>query len=164
MGDYTYPAHAPVMGMTAFTMNCELPPDEVQPDKMTVPVVSILEGIRLKVPPSCEVLYAQGCELGSDSTEGFAEAIGAAESAEAVVIVVGGKSGLTTECTCGEMRDRTTLGLPQVQQQLIHAVCETGKPVILIIIDGRPVSLDWIAEKIPAIIEAWLPVRREATP
>ncbi len=55
------------------------------------------------------------------------------------------------------MRDRTTLGLPEVQQQLIRAVCDTGKPVILVIIDGRPVAFDWIAEKVPAIVEAWLP-------
>ena len=79
------------------------------------------------------------------------------ESADAVVMVMGGKSGLTPECTCGEMRDRTNLGLPQVQQQLIRAVCEAGKPVVLVIVDGRPVALDWIAEKVPAIIEAWLP-------
>ncbi|MHB8085487.1 MAG: glycoside hydrolase family 3 N-terminal domain-containing protein [Dehalococcoidia bacterium] len=157
LGDYTYPAHTQVMGMTAFTMNCELPPDEVKPDTMTVPVVSILEGIRSKVAPSCEVIYARGCELGSDSNEGFAQAVEAAKSAEAVVMVVGGKSGLTPECTCGEMRDRTNLDLPIVQQQLIRAVYETGKQIIFIIIDGRPVALDWIAEKIPAIIEAWLP-------
>jgi beta-glucosidase len=157
LGDYTYPAHVQVMGMTAFTMNCELPPEELQLDKMTVPVISILEGIQSKVPQSCEVIYARGCELGSDSTQGFDEAVGAAGSAEAIVMVVGGKSGLTPECTCGEMRDRTTLGLPQVQQQLIHAVYDAGKPIILIVIDGRPVALDWIAEKIPAIIEAWLP-------
>ncbi|MGD0355142.1 MAG: glycoside hydrolase family 3 N-terminal domain-containing protein [Dehalococcoidia bacterium] len=157
LGDYTYPAHAQVMGMTAFSINCEMPPEEVQPDKMTVPVVSVLEGIKKKVSPSCDVIYARGCELGSDSTEGFARAVEAAGSAEAVVMVMGGKSGLTPECTCGEMRDRTTLGLPEVQQQLIRAVCDTGKPVILVIIDGRPVAFDWIAEKVPAIVEAWLP-------
>ena len=124
---------------------------------MTVPVVSILEGIRKKIPSSCGVTYASGCEFGNDSTEGFARAVEAARSADAVVMVMGGKSGLTPECTCGEMRDRTTLELPRVQQDLIRAVLGAGKPVILVIIDGRPVAFDWIAEKAPAIIEAWLP-------
>jgi beta-glucosidase len=157
LGDYTYPAHVQVMGMTAFTLECTLPPDELQPDTMTVPVVSILEGIQKKLASSCEVIYARGCVLGNDSTEGFAQAVDAARSADAVVMVVGGKSGLTPECTCGEMRDRATLGLPQVQQDLVRTVCEVGKPVVLVIVDGRPVAFDWIAEKVPAIIEAWLP-------
>ena len=157
LGDYTYPAHIQVMGMTAFTLECTLPPDELKPDTMTVPVISILEGIQKKLASSCEVIYARGCTFGNDSTEGFDQAVYAARSADAVVMVVGGKSGLTPECTCGEMRDRTTLGLPEVQQQLIRAVCDTGKPVILVIIDGRPLAFDWIAEKVPAIVEAWLP-------
>ncbi len=157
LGDYTYPAHVQVMGLTAFSLECALPPDELKPDTMTVPIVSILEGIRKKIPSSCEVTYAGGCEFGNDSTEGFARAVEAARSADAVVMVMGGKSGLTPECTCGEMRDRTTLELPQVQQDLIRAVLGVGKPVILVIIDGRPVAFDWIAEKAPAIIEAWLP-------
>ncbi len=157
LGDYTYPAHVQVMGMTAFTLECTLPPDELKPDKMTVPVVSILEGIRKKLPSLCEVTYASGCEFENDSTEGFARAVEAARSADAVVMVMGGKSGLTPECTCGEMRDRATLGLPQVQQNLVRAVLEAGKPVALVIVDGRPVAFDWMAEEVPAIIEAWLP-------
>ncbi len=89
MGDYTYPAHVQVMGMTAFTLECTLPPDELKPDTMTVPVVSILEGIRKKLASSCEVTYARGCEFGNDSREGFAQAVEAAGSAEAVVMVWG---------------------------------------------------------------------------
>jgi beta-glucosidase len=157
LGDYTYPAHIQVMGMTAFTLECKLPPDELKPDTMTVPVVGVLEGIQKKLASSCEVIYAQGCAFGNDSTEGFAEAVDAARSADVVVMVMGGKSGLTPECTCGEMRDRTTLGLPKVQQDLVRAICEVGKPVVLVVVDGRPLAFGWMVEKVPAIIEAWLP-------
>jgi beta-glucosidase len=72
-------------------------------------------------------------------------------------MVVGGKSGLTVENTCGEMRDSAELKLPGVQEDLIKTVHETRKPIVLVICDGRPLALGWIAKEIPAILEAWLP-------
>ncbi len=157
LGDYTYPAQAQLMGMTAYSLECQLPHEEVQADRMTVPVVSIFDGIRKKASGKCKVRYAAGCDITGDSREGFEQAVRAARSVDAVIMVMGGKSGQTPECTCGEMRDRTTLTLPGVQEALLKEVYEAGKPVVLVIIDGRPLSLGWIAEKIPAIIEAWLP-------
>ncbi|MCX6004658.1 MAG: glycoside hydrolase family 3 C-terminal domain-containing protein [Chloroflexi bacterium] len=157
LGDYTYAAHVSMIGVTAHSLNCPFTEADLLPDQLTVPVITILEGIRAKVLPGCSVLYAKGCELGKDSRDGFAEAIKAARAADAVVLVVGGKSGLTTECTCGEMRDRVDLNLPEVQDALVRAITDTGKPVILVIVDGRPVTLGWMANEIPAIIEAWLP-------
>jgi len=73
------------------------------------------------------------------------------------VLVVGDKGGLTDGCTSGEARDRADLGLPGVQAQLVRAVYETGTPVILVLVNGRPISLDWMAEDVPAILEAWFP-------
>jgi beta-glucosidase len=61
------------------------------------------------------------------------------------------------ECTCGEMRDRAELGLPGVQENLVRAVYDTGTPVVLVLVNGRPYTLKWLAAKVPAIIEAWLP-------
>ncbi|MDD5312058.1 MAG: glycoside hydrolase family 3 N-terminal domain-containing protein [Dehalococcoidia bacterium] len=157
MGDYTYAAHVSMIGMTAHSLNCRFSEQDLLPDQLTVPVVSILQGVRATVSPGCSVLYAKGCELGKDSGKDFKEALKVAMAADVVILVVGGKSGLTTECTCGEMRDRVDLNLPDAQDALIRAVYNTGKPVILVIVDGRPVTLGWIANEIPAIIEAWLP-------
>ena len=73
------------------------------------------------------------------------------------IVVVGDKAGLADDCTSGEARDRATLDLPGIQGQLVKAVYETGTPIVLVLVNGRPVSLEWIAEYVPAIIEAWLP-------
>ena len=72
-------------------------------------------------------------------------------------MVVGDKAGLTDSCSSGESRDRAELGLPGVQEQLVRAVAETGTPVVLVLMNGRPLTLPWIAEHIPAILEVWLP-------
>jgi len=157
LGDYTYPAHIGLMMITATMLGSKLPESEAQPDQITVPVVTILEGIKAKVHPKTKVLYARGCDVSGMSKDGFAEAVRAARRAEVAVVVVGGKSGVTPECTCGEMRDRVELRLLGVQEDLVKAIYETGTPTVLVLIDGRPLALEWIAEKIPAILEAWLP-------
>ncbi|GAI77062.1 unnamed protein product [marine sediment metagenome] len=104
-----------------------------------------------------KILYAMGCEVNSASKEGFGEAIKIAQAADVAVVVVGGKSGLTLDCTCGEMRDRAELSLPGVQEELVKAVYETGTPIVGILVNGRPFTFGWMAEEIPAIVEAWLP-------
>jgi beta-glucosidase len=157
LGDYTYPAHIGLMMMTATMLGSKLPESEAQPDQITVPVVTILEGIKAKVSSKTKVLYARGCEVSGMSHDGFAEAVTAARGADVAVVVVGGKSGITPECTCGEMRDRVELCLPGVQEDLVKAIYETGTPTVLVLVDGRPLALDWIADKVPAILEAWLP-------
>jgi beta-glucosidase len=157
LGDYTYPAHIGLMMMTATMLGSKLPESDAQPDQITVPVVTILEGIKAKVSPNTKVLYARGCDVSGLSKNGFAEAVKAARQADVAVIVVGGKSGMTPECTCGEMRDRVELCLPGVQEDLVKAIYETGTPTVLILIDGRPLTLGTIADKVPAILEAWLP-------
>ena len=156
LGDYTYAAHIELTMMTMNVSDTTLLGIDTKPDQITVPVVTILEGIKAKVPAT-KVLYARGCEVSDISKDGFEEAVKAARQADAAVVVVGGKSGLSQDCTCGEMRDSTELRLPGVQEELIKAIYETGTPVVLILVDGRPLALGWIKERIPAIIEAWLP-------
>jgi beta-glucosidase len=80
-----------------------------------------------------------------------------AEQAEVVILVLGDKSGLVPDCTCGETRDRADLGLPGVQEELVEAVAAVGKPVVAVLINGRPLSITWLDEHVPAILEAWLP-------
>jgi beta-glucosidase len=103
------------------------------------------------------VAHARGCHvLGSDKG-GFTGAIAAAKQADVAVVVLGGKSGLDSSCTSGETRDSASLALPGVQQELLEAVHATGTPVILVVVSGRPLSITWAAEHVPAILQAWLP-------
>jgi beta-glucosidase len=71
--------------------------------------------------------------------------------------VVGDKAGLTDDCTSGEARDLADLNLPGVQSQLVKAIYDTGTPIVLVLINSRPVSLGWIADSVSAILEAWFP-------
>ena len=143
LGDYSYPAHI------------ELTLGE-NPD-WYVPMISVLEGIKRQVSPQTRVHHAKGCDVTGESKAGFAEAVEMAGKSDVAVLVVGGRSGLTDRCTSGEARDRAEIGLPGVQEPLVRAIYETGTPVVIVLINGRPLSSPWMAEHIPAILEAWLP-------
>ncbi len=162
-GDYHYPSHyadiikddniaseapAPVFGDTHIDMTDHFPPS-----------TSVFAGIREFVGEQANVAYAKGCEVTGEDMSGFAEAVDIAEQAEVAIVVVGGRSGLSTDCTTGETIDRATLGLPGVQQQLVEAIQATGTPTIVVLINGRPLSLNWIHDNIPAVVEAWLPAQ-----
>ncbi len=145
MGDYTYSAH----------LNLK------EPD---VPITTVLAGIRAKVSPNTKVLYAKGCEVIGGTDEGIPEAVKVAQQAEVVVLVVGDRSGLfRNDATSGEGCDRADLRLPGWQESLVRAVLETGKPVVLVLINGRPVALGDLVDRIPAIVEAWLPGQEGGT-
>jgi len=157
LGDYTYPGHIGITAMTADSLGCSLPAEDMQPDTVPVRVVTLLEGIGSRVAGGAKVLYSAGCGVSDGSEEGIAAAAAIAKQADVVILTVGGKSGLMPDCTCGEMRDSADLLLPGKQEQLIKAVYETGKPLVLVIMDGRPLVLGWLADKIPAIVMAWKP-------
>jgi beta-glucosidase len=123
----------------------------------TVSVVTVLEGIRAQVAAASRVLYAQGCSLAGSDSSGFAEAIQAARQADVVIAVVGGKSGFIKDCTAGEERDSATLLLPGVQEDLLVALAETGTPLVVVLVDGRPLALERIVPNVRALVEAWLP-------
>ncbi|WP_281285924.1 glycoside hydrolase family 3 N-terminal domain-containing protein [Paenibacillus sinopodophylli] len=107
--------------------------------------------------PGCEVRYAQGCDIMGKKTEGFDEAVGLAEKSDVVIMVLGGQNGSGNSCSMGENVDTSDIGLPGVQEQLLRAVFTTGTPVVLVHMNGRPLSSVWAAENIPSIIEAWHP-------
>jgi beta-glucosidase len=158
MGDYSYPAHVETLVEMAESSTFDTPvPDEVSLVEESVPMINILAGIKNVVAAGTTINYAKGCEVLGDSTDGFADAIEAARKSDVAVVVVGGKSGLTDDCTCGEARDRAKLGLTGVQQQLVEAVHATGTPVVVVLINGRPLTLSWMEANVPAIVEAWLP-------
>lgn len=129
--------------------------------------VSLLQGIKNRSSKGTEVYYTKGCELYGSSLEGFPEAIDMARKAEVAIVAVGTSSGMLSGigwgdkkgeiATCGEGFDWTDLKLPGVQEQLIEEIAKTGTPTIVVLINGRPLTFDYIAENIPAIIEAWYP-------
>lgn len=157
-GDYAYPAHIETILESQKKNVFGNPlPDTIESVDDFIPTVSVLAALREKVGATAEIHYAKGCDVLSESTAGFAEAVDAAKRAQVAVVVVGDKGGLTDDCTSGEARDRAVLDLPGVQMQLVKAIYDTGTPVVLVLINGRPVSLGWIAESVPAILDAWFP-------
>jgi beta-glucosidase len=158
-GDYAYPAHIETLMEVknkSNVFNQPLPDDLANADDF-IQAISVLEAVKTKVSPATRIEYAKGCDVLSDSTAGFAEAVEIAKRAELVILVVGDKAGLTDDCTSGEARDRASIDLPGVQAELVKAIYETSTPIVLVLINGRPVSLGWIAEAVPAIVEAWFP-------
>ena len=123
----------------------------------SVPVVSVLDGIKSKLSKRTEILYAKGCDVLDKSTAGFKDAINAAKKADVAIVVLGGKSGFLLDCTSGEEVDKSNLGLHGVQEQLLKEIYKTGTPVVLVLVDGKPLAIEWAEQNIPAILHAWLP-------
>jgi beta-glucosidase len=123
---------------------------------------SIFEAIKKKVSKNTKIYYAKGCEILGSNKKGFAEAIEIARKADIVILVMGGKSGMIKDCTSGEYRDRSRLTLPGVQEDLVREIYSTATPIVLVLINGRPLSIPWEKENIPAILEAWVPGEKGA--
>ncbi|WP_198543882.1 glycoside hydrolase family 3 N-terminal domain-containing protein [Petroclostridium xylanilyticum] len=159
IGDYAYPCHIEALEeMRANSSIFNTPvPDKVELTDNFVPIISILQGIKDKVSPETQVRYAKGCDITGDNKDGFGEAVKAAKDSEIAIVVVGDKAGLTDGCTTGESRDRADLNLPGVQEELVKAIYETGTPVVVVLVNGRPLSINWIDQHVPAVLEAWLP-------
>ena len=121
-------------------------------------IVSILEGIKAKVEPGAKVTVVKGCDVLGENKSGFTEAIRAAKNAEVAIVVVG-----ETSHTDGEGYDIASLDLTGPQEDLVRAVYETGTPTVVVLVNGRPLSTRWIAEHVPAIVEAWRPGERGGT-
>ncbi|MFH0813184.1 MAG: glycoside hydrolase family 3 N-terminal domain-containing protein [Pseudomonadota bacterium] len=113
-------------------------------------VVTVVEGIRHKLSGDVTILYAQGCEITDKSKDGFSQAIETAKQADAVILVLGEEALMSGEAHC-----RSTLDLPGVQNDLAKVIYKTGKPIVVVLMNGRPLAINWIAEHIPAVIEAW---------
>lgn len=130
------------------------------------PIKTVYQGIK-ELLPHTEVIYKKGCDIidphfpeseildfpkTAEEVQLMEEAIRAAKQAEVVVMVLGGN-----ELTVREDRSRTSLNLPGRQEELLKAVCATGKPIILVMLDGRASSINYAAAHIPAILHAWFP-------
>ena len=113
-------------------------------------VVTVLEGIRRRVSPKTKVLHSKGCEIDGTSTEGFEDAVNKAKESDVAIVVVGEGRDMS-----GEAASRASLDLPGVQEEFVEAVYDAGVPVVEVLMNGRPLSVSWSAEHVPAILEAW---------
>lgn len=120
-------------------------------------IVDILEAIKNKLGSGSRVRYAKGCDIIGKVTKDFAESVAIAEEADVAIIVVGDKAGMFEGGTSGEGIDRVCTGLYGVQEDLVKAVAATGTPIVLVLVNGRPLTIRDASEKAQAIVEAWLP-------
>ena len=111
---------------------------------------TVLEGIKERVSNGTEVLYEKGCHIYDEDDKDIEGAVKVASEADAVVAVVG-----DTTCLYGECLDRANLNLTGAQRELLKAVKETGKPLIVVLINGKPLTIPWVKENADAVIEAW---------
>lgn len=129
------------------------------PTKVPQHVVTVLEGIKQAVSPDAKVTYVKGCDVtGADRNE-IAKAVDAASHAELAVVVVGESQHDANgkRPTDGEGFDAATLELTGLQEDLVNAVQATGTPTVVVLINGRPLAVRWIAQHVPAVLEAWCP-------
>ena len=131
-----------------------LDPNTLAADKVKVP--SLLNALE-KFLPTTKFVYAKGADLNSDDVSNIPSAVKVAGEADAVILVLGERSGLAAECTCGETRDSADLALAKGQMELAKAIFATGKPVGVVLINGRPLAIGDLVEKADAILEAWVP-------
>lgn len=112
--------------------------------------VSVLDGIRRAVSQQTQVLYARGAAPTSGDSSGIAEAVNVARRAQAVVLVIGEIPDMSAEAA-----SRASIDLPGAQLQLAKAVHATGVPTVAVLMNGRPLALQWLQDNLPAILETW---------
>ena len=113
-------------------------------------VVTLLEAIHSAVSPATKILYAKGCSIEGTDRGGFAAAVESARNADAVIIALGESREMS-----GEASSRSTLAIPGLQNELLESVASAGKPVILVLMNGRPLAIPWAEEHAGAIVESW---------
>lgn len=129
--------------------------------------VTVFEGLSKALEGRAEVVFAKGCptvdsrwpeseiygyEPTDEELSGVAEAVELVKSSDVAVVVLGGNIR-----TCGENRSRTSLELPGCQDLLLKEVWKTGKPTVLVLVTGRPLSINWADRNVPAILQAFYP-------
>ncbi len=156
LGDYAHIAHIEtLLEMRDNPIGFPVPKDLSLSDTLEGRA-TVLDAIRERAG-GAEVRCAAGGGVRDATDMEIDEAVGAARGADVAIVVVGERSGLTLECTCGEMRDRTELTLPGRQEELVAAVAATGTPVVLVVVSGRPLGIEAAAASCAAVLQAWVP-------
>ena len=112
--------------------------------------MTLLAGLKAKVSTATKISYARGCDVNCESSEGFDEAVRAARESDVVIIAIGESAEMS-----GEAASRSSLDLPGRQLELLKAVQAVGKPTVVVLMNGRPLTINWMAENTPAILETW---------
>ena len=113
-------------------------------------VVTVLQGIKDKVSPETKINYVKGCGILDTSRSGFDDAIKAAKESDVAIMVVGESRDMS-----GEAASRTNLDIPGIQNKLIKKIYEANKNLIIVLMNGRPLTIDWISNNVPSILETW---------
>jgi beta-xylosidase len=156
-GDYAYPAHIESLLEMRDERNVfDVPiPQDVHVGHPALLAPSILAALRSRFGTRVE--HAMGCAINDSDRSGIAAAVDLASRSDVVVLVLGDKAGLTVACTSGEGRDRSSLELPGVQEELARAVIATGTPVVVVLVVGRPCGSEELIEGAAATLLGWLP-------
>jgi beta-glucosidase len=158
MGDYAHMPHIETLAELRHRANPFGFPssDVIQPTDEVGSWPTILDAIRDRFGAS-RITHARGTGLRDGTDEDIAKAVATARDAEVAIVVLGERSGLTDDATTGEARDRRDLGFLGRQQELLAAVVATGTPVVLVVVSGRPLALEWAAAHCAAVLVAWVP-------
>jgi beta-glucosidase len=135
--------------------NADAPIDQLGdyfPHHIPQDVVTVIEGIKNKVPAKTKITYVKGCDVIGNELNEIEKASNAAKNADIALVVIG-EGGYITN---GEGRDVASLDLTGLQEELLKAVYATGTPTVVVLINGRPLSIRWASDHIPAILEAWM--------
>ena len=111
--------------------------------------VTLREGLTSKVPQT-KINYAKGCDIDCGKRDAFEEAVSAARVSDVVIIAVGESAEMS-----GEAASRSSIDLPGLQLELVKAVQAAGKPTVVVLMNGRPLTINWMAENTPALLETW---------
>lgn len=158
-GDYSYYTHIRALLDTANLGSINAPSFNLKRleeivNKELQRVMSVYDALKSE---GVDVEWTEGCGVleGDEST--IREAVNLAEKCDVIVAVMGDRSGLTKDCTSGESRDSANLRLPGLQERLLLELAKTHKPIVLVLLTGRPYALGSVEDKVNAILEAWLP-------
>src|SRR5262245_24129414 len=127
------------------------PPGWWSGDGRGADAITPLAGIKAKVSAQTKISYAKGCEIEGGPTQGIAAAVAAAQQSDLAIVFVGEAKEMV-----GEAASRSSLDLPGHQPELVKAIQATGKPTVVVLINGRPLTINWIAQNVPAVLEAWM--------
>src|SRR5688572_25737375 len=112
-------------------------------------VVTLLQGLKAKLPQT-KINYVKGCDVNCVEADGLEQAIGAANESDVAIIAIGESAVMS-----GEAASRSSLDVPGRQLDLVKAIQASGKPVVVVLMNGRPLTISWVAETAPAILETW---------
>lgn len=115
-------------------------------------VISVVAGLKNYLKNNTQILYSEGCKIDDKSTDGFKKAVETANNSDLVILVLGEGKNMS-----GEACSRSTLDLPGAQEELAKEIYKTGKPIVVVLMNGRPLSINWLNENVPAILETWFP-------